>query len=274
MEHIYRYNDNFINWHHLYEAHPDPDAFKMHAHDRCEILYFVSVKGKYHIEGSEYPLHNGDILIMRRGESHYIEVDQSQPYERLALHFDTALLKDVDPDGRLLTPFRNREPGKYNMFTAADFPNDNYLIYLRSITIAGEDQRLQVVTNLFALLNELYNAAANRAENVAAESNSYKIVQYVNAHLSEELSLESICKQFYISKPQLCRIFKRATGSSIWNYVTVKRLLNAQRLIRRGNTVANAAIMCGFGDYSSFYRAYKKQFGVSPKTAAHTGEKK
>ncbi len=272
MENIYRYNDNHIHWHHIYEACPNPTHFRMHTHDRYEIFYFIGGKGKFHIEGSEYPLNSGDILLMRPTEAHYIEIDPSQPYERISFHFDAALLWDIDPKKLLLSPFRDREQGKYNLFTAADFPNDDYLVYLRAVAKAGEDQRLQVVTNLLALLNELYNAAANRTESTTAESNAYKIVRYVNAHLLEDLSLESICKQFYISKPQLCRVFKRATGSSIWNYITVKRLLSAQQLIKRGTPVVHAAYLCGFGDYTAFYRAYRKQFGVSPKTAAHAEE--
>lgn len=268
------YNDNEIDFTFRGDKRPNPAVFTMHTHEKYEILYFVSGKAKYHIEGSEYPLNSGDILIMRSNEAHYIEIHPSQPYERLAIHFDTAILQSIDPNGVLLTPFRNRERGKDNLFTAADFQTENYLIYLHAITNTGENQRLQVFSNLIALLNELYNAAEHRNTNTAPESTAYKIVQYVNLHLSEELSIESICKQFYLSKPQLCRIFKRATGSTVWNYITVKRLFKAQRLIKRGASTAQAAAMSGFGDYTSFYRAYKKQFGVPPKTAVYAGETK
>lgn len=265
MEFTCRYNDDMVNLDYKRVEHPDPSDFKMHTHEQYEILYFVGGKAKYHIEGSEYPLRSGDILIMRSNEAHYIELDPSQPYERLAIHFHTALLQTIDPNGTLLIPFRDRERGRENLFTAADFPNENYLTYLQAITYDSENQRLQVIANLFSLLNELYNAAKKRNTNTASESTAYKIVQYVNLHLDEELSIESICKQFYLSKPQLCRIFKRATGSTVWNYITVKRLFKAQRLMKRGTSAAQAAALSGFGDYTSFYRAYCKQFGVSPK---------
>ncbi|MBP3381453.1 MAG: AraC family transcriptional regulator [Clostridia bacterium] len=265
MKTLYRYNDNEISLDYKRDENPDPTAFTMHTHEQYEILYFVDGKAKYHIEGSEYPLNSGDLLIMRSNEAHYIELDPAQPYERLAIHFDTALLQKIDPDGLLLTPFRNRERGKNNLFTATDFPNENYLTYLLAVGNPSENQRLQVVSNLLALLNELYNAAEHRNTNTAPESTAYKIVQYVNTHLTEEMSIESICKQFYLSKPQLCRIFKRATGSTVWNYITIKRLYKAQRLIKRGTPTAQAADLSGFGDYTSFYRAYRKQFSSSPK---------
>lgn len=266
MQIVYQYSDSEINLDYKHDAHPDPALFTMHTHEKYEILYFVNGKAKYHIEGSEYPLNNGDILIMRSNEAHYIELDSSQPYERLVIHFDTALLQSVDPNGVLLTPFRERERGKDNLFTAADFQTDNYLTYLHAIISESKNQRLQVISNLFALLNELYNAAKKRNTNPAPESVAYKIVQYVNLHLSEDMSIESICKQFYLSKPQLCRIFKRATGSTVWNYLTIKRLFKAQRLIKRGTPTTQAAALSGFGDYTSFYRAYCKQFGASPKS--------
>lgn len=271
MQNVYHYRDEDLFFHHSYDAHPNPAEFKMHTHDHCEIYYFISGKGKFHIEGSEYPLNSGDILLMRSAEAHYIDIDPRYPYERLAVHFREGFLESLDPNGNLLSTFLNREPGKGNLFTDADFATDNFKIYLRNMTYASHNQRLQILTSLLPLLNELYNAAAGRSEEASpAESNVYRIIRYINAHLYEELSLDGICKEFYISKPQLCRMFKRATGSTVWEYVTVKRLLAAQRLIRSGIPVAETARKCGFGDYTSFYRAYRKQFGEAPKVASNT----
>lgn len=268
MDNIYHYLDDDIYFVHSYDAKPNPADFKSHTHEKCELYYFISGKGKYHIEGSEYPLSSGDILIMRSTESHYIEIDPRYPYERIAVHFSEKILRDVDPNGKLLSVFADREAGKGNLFTTADFGTDNFKLYLRNMTYVSRDQRLQIITGLLPLLNELYNAATNRSDHsTPPESNAYRIIRYVNEHLYEELSLDTICKEFYISKPQLCRIFKRATGSTVWEYVTTKRLIAAQRLIRSGIPVAEAARKCGFGDYTSFYRAYRKQFGEKPKEA-------
>ncbi len=253
---------------HFYDAKPNPTDFKSHTHTQCELYYFISGKGKFHVEGSEYPLSSGDILIMRSTESHYVEIDPRYPYERIAVHFEEEILHDIDPDHKLLSVFYDREAGKENLFTADDFQTDNFKLYLRNMTYTSRDQRLQILTGLLPLLNELYNASLNRSDgSTPPESNAYRIIRYVNEHLYEELSLDTICKEFYISKPQLCRIFKRATGSTVWEYVTVKRLVAAQQLIRSGFSIAEAARKCGFGDYTAFYRAYRKQFGETPKAA-------
>ena len=92
-----------------------------------------------------------------------------------------------------------------------------------------------------------------------------EVITYINEHLSEELSLELLSGHFYLSKPQLSRRFKQMTGTSIWEYIIIKRLMQARRLIRSGEQVMIAAQQCGFRDYSAFYRAYKGRYGRSPQ---------
>jgi len=75
-----------------------------------------------------------------------------------------------------------------------------------------------------------------------------------------------LAHRFFVSKYYLCRAFKRQSGSSIHNYINLKRVLYAKRLIESGETASHAAYMVGFGDYSAFYRAYMKHIGSSPKT--------
>ena len=58
--------------------------------------------------------------------------------------------------------------------------------------------------------------------------------------------------------------FKEETGYTIGNYVTMKRLRYARELILGGMPVTQACFECGFQSYSTFSRAYKKNFGISP----------
>ena len=62
--------------------------------------------------------------------------------------------------------------------------------------------------------------------------------------------------------------FKAETGYSIHSYITNKRLLLARDLLLNGAGATEACYSCGYKDYSAFSRAYKKQFGVSPKKKA------
>jgi len=90
----------------------------------------------------------------------------------------------------------------------------------------------------------------------------------VNRHLFEDISLQEVADRFYRSRSQISRIFRRATGSSLWDYVTLKRLLAARAMIQRGEPAGAACMACGFADYSSFFRAYRSRFGHPPKEDA------
>ena len=67
---------------------------------------------------------------------------------------------------------------------------------------------------------------------------------------------------------EISRIFHQATGSSLWEYVTIKRLLAARAMIQRGEPAGTACLACGFSDYSAFFRAYRSHFGHVPRQDA------
>ena len=95
-----------------------------------------------------------------------------------------------------------------------------------------------------------------------------QLVTYINEHLFEPISLQTVADAFYRSRSQISRIFQRATGSPMWKYILVKRLMAARAMIQRGEPASTACTVCGFTDYSAFYRAYRAQFGHAPREDA------
>ena len=120
---------------------------------------------------------------------------------------------------------------------------------------------------LLTLLEELYEKfelVQSEEENFLNEDSSH-ILRYINRHLTEDLSLEKLCERFFISKSQLNRNFKKSNGSTVWEYITAKRLLLAKEMLKESARPTEVYLKCGFNDYVTFYKAYKKYFGVSPK---------
>ncbi len=268
MKEHYKFSDESLEFHYSVDENPDPESrgFNVHTHRFNELYYFISGKLVYKIEGTRYPLHPGDILIMRHAESHSLEIDPSEPYERISLHFDSELIRSIDPSLKLLHAFYDRELGQSNLFTPSDFSTPLCEMLAEGMMEKTENPRQQIISMLIPMLNELSTAYENKKNNPQnTDAPSRRIIDYINRHLSDDLSLDRICERFYISKPQLCRIFKAATGTTVWEYVTVKRLMAAQQLISEGTPPTKAASLCGFNDYSVFYRAYKRHFNTSPK---------
>lgn len=267
MKKLIDYKDDTLYFHYALDDKPDPNEFTMHNHRFYEIYFFISGKGVFYIEGSEYPLHSGDLLIMNSNEAHYIAIDSSAAYERFAIHFNKELIYNVDPSGTLVKAFENRGAGKNNLFVRSDFKDDTYSVLLNNIINSdASHRRMQAITNLFALLNEICVAydTTEKSRSSGDETVIYSIIRYINGHIKQPLSLDEICDRFFISKAQLCRVFKKTTGATVWDYITVKRLSAAQDMILSGQPVTRVFTECGFGDYSAFYRAYKRHFGCSP----------
>ena len=96
------------------------------------------------------------------------------------------------------------------------------------------------------------------------DSQIANILQYINHNLKEDLSVEALSAKYYVSKYNLMRKFKEETGYTLHNYIVNKRLLMARTLISNGMPVTKAAQESGFTEYSTFSRAYRKQFKTTP----------
>lgn len=264
---LFSYRDQELYSHHSRDGSPEPEGFSVHAHEWMEVLYFRSVSGSCLVEGTRYPLEPGDILIMRAAETHRVELSPDTPYERIAIHFSPALLAGLDPEGKLLQPFLDRPLGRRNLYPAAADPEGRLRAAFAEFGAdRPADLRLNLLGRLLVLLTGLAGVFQQDLEPEPTDRGlPGQVVAYVNRHLFEDISLQSAADRFYRSRSQISRVFRQATGSSFWDYVTRKRLMAARAMIQRGEPAGTACIHCGFADYSSFFRAYRSHFGHSPK---------
>ena len=239
-------------------------TFKMHTHTTAELFYFVAGRAVFHIEGNSYRLQPGDILLMRPAEAHYIEQDPNLPYERICLNFDTDIFRSLDPDHRLLRPYNDREPGERNRYSPEGEDAAACYTYLKNMLSSKE--RMDAVANLILLLR-LLDKLFQKEETGSTQPDTmeYRLIRYINENLGSELSIADLCERFFISKAQLCRRFKKITGTSVGKYIAAKRLILAQNMLKQGRKPTEIYAICGYQDYSTFYRAYLQYFQCSPK---------
>lgn len=265
MSHIFSYRDTELYSHHTVDEHPDPDAFSMHAHEWMEIFYFISGRGSYLVEGTVYPLESHDIFIMRSAETHTLLVEPDEPYERIAIHFSPALLTSMGLDQKLLHPFFDRPLGQRNRYSQNDDPGGLLRVAFANFNFDRvPDVRLNLTARLLLFLTTLAGLYEQQTH-VPPQGLQSQLVAYVNTHLFENISVQSVADAFFRSRSQISRIFHQATGSSLWEYVTIKRLLAARAMLERGESASAACLACGFSEYSSFFRAYRAHFGHSPR---------
>lgn len=254
-----------ISGRHIYTEKPVLREETMHSHDTYEIFCLLTGDADYCVEGNRYPLQCGDLMLMRKGEVHIFQLRSAAPYERIYINFDIPdVLEFLDAED-LLCVFNDRPLGKYNHYPASLLPNNHWQEYMDSIC-RQTDQRKQLCY-LLPLLRDLNDRmdAVKTAPALSEKDHAAPIIRYINDHLTDELSLEMLSQRFYISKTHLLRLFKKATGTTVWEYITIKRLFLARERITSGLQPTDVYSQCGFKDYTTFFRAYKQHFGVSPK---------
>lgn len=248
----------------VYTENPQQEKFETHLHGLYELYCFLSGDADYYIEGTLYSLSPGDILIIKKSEAHSVCIKSNRPYARIVVQFSENML--IGSLKKSLLQFLDERPlGKNNLFSLADHPDKQWQYYMEQIRTTTSRAKRELYITI--LVKELYDARYGKNDVTPARGLGVipEMVNYISVNLTSPLRIEDLCSKFYISRAQLNRKFKAYTGTSVWEYITNKRLLLARDLLHTKDSPATACAKAGFNDYSTFYRAYKAKFGVSPK---------
>lgn len=91
-----------------------------------------------------------------------------------------------------------------------------------------------------------------------------EIMLYIEHHMTEKISLERAAQSFHVSESTISQLFRKRMDISFYHFVTQRRLIAAKNLIQTGASLEQAAADVGFGDYSNFYRAFRREYGITP----------
>lgn len=244
-----------------------------HYHDFDKITIFIQGKVNYMIEGRSYDLKPYDIVLVKQGDIHKLTVDNSCPYERIIVYISPNFMNAYQTENYDLSYcFKKAEkehsnvlripsPGKSSLFRSISQLE-------HSFTDGGYASELYRQVMFLEFMIHLNRAARkNRLEYIDTDNCNEKvlaILDYVGEHLCDNLSIDLIADQFYISKYYMMRLFKQETGYTLGQYISQKRLLLAKELLSSGIPGTQVCYDCGFKDYSTFSKAYKQLFGVTP----------
>lgn len=249
------------------------DHVSLHHHDFYECYLFISGDVTYIIEGKTYNLQPGDIVLINSKELHQAVInDREVSYERIVLWLDPVFLGSLSTETadlkRCFEDVKKENVLRTNIETQQIIKTIlNKLLSLDEYSGMGRELLYRVyITELLIALNNILFYHHDKI-NIEIEKNSRtnEIIQYINTHLEEELSIDTLSNRFYVSKYHLLREFKKHSGTTIHKYIVQKKLILAKELILRGSPINQVYEQCGFGDYSNFFRAFKNEYGVTPK---------
>lgn len=257
-----------------YYSDKPENAVSSHTHDYYEFYFFLEGNVCLHVDNKKYYIRSGDFLLIPPGVAHYPEfLDAKTPYRRFILWLSDSYYQNIcnmsKDIGYLILNFQKTgeysyhcDPLQFNRIQARIFE----LIEEIKSNRFGRDTQISFCINalLLYLSRILYESLHG-----TGESNDIglgvAISEYINHHLEEDLSLDAIQKEFFVSKFHISHTFKEEFGISIHQYITKKRLQACRDAILGGMSISKTYELYGFNDYSSFFRAFKKEYAVSPK---------
>lgn len=250
-----------------------PKQYEYHYHDFHKLLWFISGNVEYHIEGKAYKLEPHDILLINSGQIHKPFIGTDEPYERYVFYISKEFLEEHSEKGSdldLCFQMAHKEEGSVIRLS----PSDSGLLF-ETVRLLEQAEKEQAYANemyrriLFLKLLIELNRCCERNCDVFHKTARYdkkivEIIHYINGHLKGDLSIENISAHFFLSKYHMMRKFKEETGYSMHQYIVEKRILAARNMILSGTPATVACMECGFKDYSTFSRAYRKLLNRMP----------
>ncbi len=253
---------------------------QFHSHDFYEIHITLSGEAVFYINGDFKNISSGTILLIHSGDLHRICTQQSKYFERLFIYITPEYLKKRSTKlsnlGKCFEPIGNTKSKVLNIDIA------EIIDFLRTFseqqnTVSYGDDLIfeQALVNLLVYINkrvindEFVVIGGKKSSNQLIDN----IINYVNTNLGNDLSLDVVADEFFISKYHLSHKFKEVTDMTFNTFVNKKRLNYSKQLLRNGTSTTEVFTACGFSSYSYFLKAFKKEFGITPKEFTNRSNK-
>lgn len=266
-----------------FHSNTDMVPIMPHQHDFCEAYVLTSSQMSYQIEDQAIDLRSGDILFVPPGRMHWPKLDtlpQGEVYERIIIWAEREFLSEMSARYAfdLFRPFDESWPNRQWVVRPSRSSRIKLLNHMEETLqetfskLPGSEMLVQndicrLLLHAARWMDEVHSDFDAEPENDNVHRIN-EICRYVYENCEKKLTLDQLAKQFYMNKFYLAHEFKKRIGMPLGRYINHMRLQMAQRMLQQGHPPTTLYIQCGFTEYSTFYRAFKAEFGMSPKEYA------
>lgn len=259
---------------HLYK---EEKAMAMHIHDCYELYYSISGGKQFLIANKFYTISPGDLFVINQYESHHLSQIDTAVHERIIMAISPEFLRHLSSSQTDLALCFHTHPEAFShKLSLSKEQQQRFLYFIHKITSAngyGQDLAEQAAfVELMLFLNAAYleNTFSLSLEALTPKYNEQvdAILSYINHHIHERITIETLSQVFFLSDSYICRVFKNTTGTTINKYITARRISVAKSLLASGLSSNQVCEQCGYHDYSNFVKTFTKIVGISPKKYA------
>lgn len=247
-----------------------------------KIFLVLAGEKKFHIDNEVYDVHPGDMFLINQREFHYFsQVNTEESQERIVCFIYPDFLKAVSTEATDLTACFHCDSSLRHKLILSEKEQAQFMHFVQKLS--GEEPGQDVLDfavflEMMVFVNRIVHSRRQSGGAEAVVSNTQskqlkEILAYINLHITEDIPLEVLAEQFFISPSYLCRVFKNGTGTTIHRYITAKRITLAKDLLSEGYSCLEASSMSGFKDYNGFFKSFVKAVGVSPAKYGQFGLK-
>lgn len=231
-------------------------------HTNMEILCITGGSGQCICDAKSYEVTKGDLVVIGSNVIHTATSEGELRYDCLIIDRDFCR--------------ENRLPVEFISFPTVihgDAALFSCFCGVRDAIFAPEDAfraarvRAAMLTFLVPLYAGYCTLRSDDADSPEAVRHIRCAVEYINAHLCEDITLDDVAAKAGVSRYYLCRQFRKYTGQTVFEQLNGARCKRAHVMICNGASVSTAALSSGFSNLSYFTRTYKKYFGTLPSKA-------
>ncbi|WP_289220667.1 AraC family transcriptional regulator [Ileibacterium valens] len=256
---LYYYNDSV-------QIHVHP-----HYHEHYEIQFFLEGDTTCYINEHCYKLREQDVIIIPPGSRHYNKISNKKPYRRFIFWITKEYLDWMVSNDKAYTYFMEETAKDRHVWHLSSVAFNSIQARLVSLLECMQSTSFgsKALTSLSAqalvlkLNQEIYDIDHPYVSKEGRPLNEM-ILDYIQGHLNEDLSLAAIAKVFFVSKYHISHIFTSEMGISLHQFVIKKRLDQVRIALLANEELSKAIENAGFKNYSSFFRAFQKEYGMSP----------
>ncbi len=240
-------------------------------YDFPAMIYMLSGSALYNIDGNGHRVARGNLVVVNPGVPHFRVMPEGGETNEFHIGFNNIQLEGMDKD--CLLP-----PGRQPVISMKKYEREFFegccsiLVEQKRNEPGGQLMLKSLVMRLIILfLKEVCTVSKVNEENpIKFEScDRTKIVtsiaSYMNTNYGQDISLDRISQNIYLSPVYISRIFKEEIGESPINYLIKVRLSKAADLLENGSsTVKSVARQVGYSDAYYFSKLFKKYYGMPP----------